>query len=75
VREPIRERQGAETPPRVLVIDNYDSFVFNLVQYLAQLGAITEVFRNDALTEEEARDLAPDALMVSPARADPPTPE
>jgi len=66
VREPIRERQGAETPPRVLVIDNYDSFVFNLVQYLAQLGAITEVFRNDALTVEEARDLAPDALMVSP---------
>ena len=54
------------TPPRVLVIDNYDSFVYNLVQYLAELGANPIVRRNDAITAEEARDLAPNALMVSP---------
>ena len=57
---------GQGTPPRVLVIDNYDSFVYNLVQYLAELGANPIVRRNDAITAEEARDMAPDALMVSP---------
>ena len=44
----------------ILVIDNYDSFVFNLVQYLAQLGAEVDVRRNDEVTAiERARDLAP----------------
>ena len=57
-------RQG--TRPRVLVIDNYDSFVYNLVQYLAELGADPIVRRNDAITLAEARDMAPDALLVSP---------
>ncbi len=59
-------REKRETPPRVLVIDNYDSFVYNLVQYLAQLGAETEVVRNDSISLEAARELAPDALMISP---------
>ena len=54
------------TAPRVLVIDNYDSFVYNLVQYLAQLGAEPIVHRNDAISVDEARGLAPDALLISP---------
>ncbi|MGI8492460.1 MAG: anthranilate synthase component II [Acidimicrobiales bacterium] len=51
---------------RVLVIDNYDSFVYNLVQYLGQLGAEPVVYRNDALGVGEAVALAPDGLLVSP---------
>jgi anthranilate synthase/aminodeoxychorismate synthase-like glutamine amidotransferase len=51
---------------RVLVIDNYDSFVFNLVQYLGELGADPVVYRNDALTVDEALDVGPDAVLVSP---------
>ncbi len=51
---------------RVLVIDNYDSFVFNLVQYLEQLGATCEVHRNDAITVDEVGDLAPDGILLSP---------
>ena len=57
-------REGA--PPRVLVIDNYDSFVYNLVQYLAELGAEPIVHRNDAISVGDARDLAPDAVLISP---------
>jgi len=52
--------------PRVLVIDNYDSFVYNLVQYLGELGAEPVVRRNDAVSVEEARQLRPDAVLVSP---------
>ncbi|MDE0653186.1 MAG: aminodeoxychorismate/anthranilate synthase component II [bacterium] len=51
---------------RVLVLDNYDSFVYILVQYLRELGAETTVARNDELSVREAVDLAPDALLVSP---------
>jgi anthranilate synthase/aminodeoxychorismate synthase-like glutamine amidotransferase len=51
---------------RVLVIDNYDSFVYNLVQYLGELGATPIVYRNDALTVDEAVDIAPDAVLLSP---------
>jgi anthranilate synthase/aminodeoxychorismate synthase-like glutamine amidotransferase len=50
----------------VLVIDNYDSFVYNLVQYLGELGAEPLVYRNDALSVSAAMDLAPDAILVSP---------
>jgi anthranilate synthase/aminodeoxychorismate synthase-like glutamine amidotransferase len=52
--------------PRVLVVDNYDSFVYNLVQYLGELGAEPVVHRNDAITVEEAEALEPDAVLVSP---------
>lgn len=55
---------------RILVVDNYDSFVFNLVQYLAQLGADVVVRRNDDVTPEEA--LAFDGVLLSPG---PGTPE
>jgi anthranilate synthase component 2 len=52
--------------PRVLVIDNYDSFVYNLVQYLGELGADPVVHRNDAITLDGVRALQPDALLISP---------
>jgi len=52
--------------PRVLVIDNYDSFVYNLVQYLGELGAEPLVYRHDDLTLEGADELAPDGVLISP---------
>jgi anthranilate synthase component II len=52
--------------PRVVVIDNYDSFVYNLVQYLGELGAEPIVHRNDALTVDEIEGLRPDAILISP---------
>ncbi len=51
---------------RVLVIDNYDSFTFNLVQYLGELGADPVVVRNDVLSPTEAKEIAPDRLVISP---------
>jgi anthranilate synthase/aminodeoxychorismate synthase-like glutamine amidotransferase len=50
----------------VLVIDNYDSFVFNLVQYLGELGADPVVHRHDELTVDEIVELDPDAVLISP---------
>jgi anthranilate synthase/aminodeoxychorismate synthase-like glutamine amidotransferase len=55
----------------VLVIDNYDSFVYNLVQYLGELGAGTVVWRNDAAGVEEVRRLAPDGVLISPGPGHP----
>jgi len=52
--------------PRVLVIDNYDSFVYNLVQYLGELGAEPVVHRSDAFTLDEVEALGPDAVLISP---------
>ena len=51
---------------RVLVIDNYDSFVFNLVQYLGELGAEPIVHRNDAISPDQAQELEPDGVVISP---------
>jgi anthranilate synthase component II len=51
---------------RVLVIDNYDSFVYNLVQELGELGAEPTVFRNDAIDVAGIRAAAPDAVLISP---------
>jgi anthranilate synthase/aminodeoxychorismate synthase-like glutamine amidotransferase len=51
---------------RVVVIDNYDSFVYNLVQYLGELGAEPVVHRHDALSLDELVALEPDAVLVSP---------
>ena len=50
----------------VLVIDNYDSFTYNLVQYLGELGASVHVVRNDAITPGGAADLRPDHIVISP---------
>ena len=51
---------------RILVIDSYDSFVYNLVQYLGELGADPIVVRNDQITVDDALALEPDALLLSP---------
>ena len=53
-------------PARVLVIDNYDSFVYNLVQYLGELGAEPVVHRHDELTVEAVEAMAPDGVLISP---------
>ena len=55
----------------ILVIDNYDSFTYNLVQYLGELGAAVQVIRNDKLTNEEIEQLAPDQLLISPGPCTP----
>ena len=54
------------TAPRVLLIDNYDSFTYNLVQELGELGAEPVVFRNDAIDVAGIRAEAPDAVLISP---------
>jgi para-aminobenzoate synthetase component II len=70
VREDVAVRdEGGQRAP-ILVVDNYDSFVFNLVQYLQQLGAVCEVRRNDAVSVQEAADY--DGVLLSPG---PGTPE
>jgi anthranilate synthase/aminodeoxychorismate synthase-like glutamine amidotransferase len=55
----------------LLVIDNYDSFTYNLVQYLGELGADVVVRRNDAVTVEEIGALAPSAIVISPGPCTP----
>ena len=55
----------------ILVIDNYDSFTFNLVQYLGELGAEMLVKRNDQVTVEEIRALKPERIVVSPGPCTP----
>ena len=57
--------------PRVVVIDNYDSFVYILVQYLGELGAELHVHRHDEITVDEIRALDPDAILVSPGPGTP----
>jgi anthranilate synthase/aminodeoxychorismate synthase-like glutamine amidotransferase len=55
----------------LLVIDNYDSFTYNLVQYFGELGETLEVHRNDALTVDQVGDMAPNAIVVSPGPCSP----
>ncbi len=55
----------------LLVIDNYDSFTYNLVQYLGELGAEIQVYRNDKISIEEIERLAPERLVVSPGPCTP----
>jgi anthranilate synthase/aminodeoxychorismate synthase-like glutamine amidotransferase len=57
--------------PRVLVLDNYDSFTYNLVQYLGELGAEVEVHRNDAITVKEIEKKKPDRIVISPGPCTP----
>ena len=56
---------------RVLVVDNYDSFTYNLVQYLGELGAEPVVIRNDAMPAEQAKQFEPDRLVISPGPGTP----
>ena len=62
---------GSRTPRMILVIDNYDSFTWNLVQYLEMLGARCEVVLNDALDAEAACAKAPDGILISPGPCTP----
>ncbi len=55
----------------LLVLDNYDSFTYNLVQYAGELGAEPTVYRNDALTPDEALALRPEAIVISPGPGTP----
>ena len=56
---------------RILVVDNYDSFTFNLVQYLGELGAVVEVHKNDAIDVDGVRERAPDGVLISPGPCTP----
>jgi para-aminobenzoate synthetase component II len=62
-------RDDVPVSARILVVDNYDSFVFNIVQYLAQLGAEVEVRRNDEVTPDEGRGY--DGVLLSPGPGTP----
>ena len=55
----------------ILVIDNYDSFTYNLVQYLGELGAKLDVRRNDKITLDEVSEIGPDKIVVSPGPCTP----
>ncbi|MNC11810.1 Aminodeoxychorismate/anthranilate synthase component 2 [compost metagenome] len=55
----------------ILVIDNYDSFTYNLVQYLGELGEEVKVHRNDEITIQEIEDMAPDHILISPGPCTP----
>lgn len=57
--------------PRILVIDNYDSFVYNLVQYLGELGADPVVHRDDAVSLDEVEAIDPDGILISPGPGSP----
>src|SRR3989442_12226996 len=56
---------------KVLIIDNYDSFVYNLYQEIGEIGADPLVYRNDGITMKEVRQLAPDAIVLSPGPGHP----
>jgi anthranilate synthase/aminodeoxychorismate synthase-like glutamine amidotransferase len=56
---------------RILVVDNYDSFTYNLVQYLGELGARVNVFKNDAIDVAGVRERSPDAVLISPGPCTP----
>ncbi|MFY9570038.1 MAG: aminodeoxychorismate/anthranilate synthase component II [Blastocatellia bacterium] len=55
----------------ILVIDNYDSFTYNLVQYLGELGSDPQVYRNDAITIDKMRKLRPQSIVISPGPGEP----
>ncbi len=55
----------------LLILDNYDSFTYNLVQYFGELGAEMKIFRNDALTVEDVKKLAPERICISPGPCTP----
>ena len=74
LRNGVTNRAAILSPvARVLVIDSYDSFVYNLVQYVGELGADPVVVRNDALTVDEAIALEPDLVLLSPGPGRPET--
>jgi anthranilate synthase/aminodeoxychorismate synthase-like glutamine amidotransferase len=60
--------------PRVLIVDNYDSFTYNLMQEMAELGAAPTVVRNDAWTLDQVRSFDPDGIVISPGPGTPQNP-
>jgi len=56
---------------RVLILDNYDSFVYNLAQLIGEMGSEPTVYRNDAITLQDVRNLNPDAIVISPGPGTP----
>ena len=71
-REGAPKRLSSEaSAKRVLMVDNYDSFTYNLVQYLGELGAEVDVRRNDAITLDEVAALRPDGVVISPGPCTP----
>jgi anthranilate/para-aminobenzoate synthase component II len=55
----------------LLILDNYDSFTYNLVQYFGELGAEMKIFRNDALSVEDVKKMAPERICISPGPCTP----
>jgi anthranilate synthase component II len=69
----MRKQNGKKT---VLILDNYDSFAYNLVQYVGMLGANPKVYRNDAITLREAKSkVKPDGIIISPGPGNPSNPK
>jgi anthranilate synthase/aminodeoxychorismate synthase-like glutamine amidotransferase len=64
-------RMKTQMKQRILMIDNYDSFTYNLVQYLGEMGQELMVYRNDRLTLDEVRRLKPDRIVISPGPGSP----
>jgi anthranilate synthase component 2 len=67
----LQERALTGTTAMLLMIDNYDSFTYNLVQYFGELGANVQVHRNDQITLEQIDQLAPDLICISPGPCSP----
>lgn len=59
-------RLGGQSNLMILIVDNYDSFTYNLVQYLGEMGAQMEVRRNDQITLDEIKRMAPERIVISP---------
>jgi anthranilate synthase/aminodeoxychorismate synthase-like glutamine amidotransferase len=73
-RTPVRNPQSKIQNPKskmIIVIDNYDSFTYNLVQFLGELGADLRVYRNDKITIDELRAIKPTAFVISPGPGSP----
>lgn len=68
-----KSEQTAKISSMILVIDNYDSFTYNLVQYLGELRAEVQVHRNDEITIEQIREMKPERLLISPGPGTPDT--
>jgi len=71
VTRPRRSPSLPAVAARVLVVDNYDSFVYNLVQYLGELGAEPIVHRDDAVTLDDVESIRPDGILISPGPGSP----
>jgi anthranilate synthase component 2 len=67
----LRPASGDKNPAMIVLIDNYDSFTYNLVQYLGGMGVETSVHRNDKVTVDEVLQMEPKGIVISPGPSDP----